>query len=225
VLDRVRSESELDQLRPCDYTVLPGSVVRRRDGIRVHRRRAASFADHETRHGIPVTNITLTLVDLAKTLPSGELEAAVNEAVRLDLIDPDGLRSALAGFRGQRGAPLLRNLLERDAFRLTDSELERRFLRLIRAAGLPVPETGTHVNGYKVDFYWRDLELVVETDGLRFHRTAASQRKDRVRDQAHAAAGTTQLRFAHAQVRYEPQQVISTLTRVIRRLQGDSVNG
>jgi very-short-patch-repair endonuclease len=35
------------------------------------------------------------------------------------------------------------------------------------------------VNGYRIDFYWPDLELVVETDGLRYHRTPEQQAKDR----------------------------------------------
>ena len=36
--------------------------------------------------------------------------------------------------------------------------------------------------------------LVVETDGLRYHRTPAQQSRDRRRDQAHTAAGLTPLR-------------------------------
>jgi very-short-patch-repair endonuclease len=69
-----------------------------------------------------------------------------------------------------------------------------------------------------VDFHWPDLGLVVETDGLRYHRTAAQQTRDRLRDQAHAAAGLTTLRFTHAQVRYEPEHVRATLAKVARRL-------
>jgi very-short-patch-repair endonuclease len=59
---------------------------------------------------------------------------------------------------------------------------------------------------------------VVETDGLRYHRTPAQQARDRLRDQAHAAAGMTHLRFTHAQVRYEPTQVRATLAAVATRL-------
>ena len=101
---------------------------------------------------------------------------------------------------------------------LTDSALERLFLPLARRAGLPPPSAGQIVNGYKVDFYWPDFGLVVETDGLRYHRTPAQQAKDRLRDQAHATAGLTHLRFTHAQVRYEPGHVQETLAAVMRRL-------
>jgi very-short-patch-repair endonuclease len=70
------------------------------------------------------------------------------------------------------------------------------------------------VNGFKVDFYWPDIGLVVETDGLRYHRTPAQQARDHTRDQAHIAAGLISIRFTHAQVRFEPGHVVSTLTAV-----------
>ena len=41
----------------------------------------------------------------------------------------------------------------------------------------------------------------------RYHRTAAQQTRDRLRDQAHSAAGLTPLRFTHAQVAYEAAHV------------------
>jgi very-short-patch-repair endonuclease len=103
-------------------------------------------------------------------------------------------------------------------FRLTDSELERRFLRLVRSAGLPTPQTGRLVSGFRVDFFWPALGLVVETDGLRYHRTPAEQTRDRLRDQAHTAAGLVPLRFTHAQIRFEPDYVVEILRRVTRRL-------
>jgi very-short-patch-repair endonuclease len=112
----------------------------------------------------------------------------------------------------------LRRTLDRRTFRLTDSELERRFLSIVAEAGLSLPQTGRHVDGFKVDFFWADLGLVVETDGLRYHRTAAQQARDRVCDQAHLTAGRTPLRFTHAQVRFQPDRVRSTLTAVAHRL-------
>ena len=75
--------------------------------------------------------------------------------------------------------------------------------------------TGRTLNGFKTDFHWPDLGLVVETDGLRYHRTPAQQARDRVRDQAHAAAGLTPLRFTHEQVRFDPDYVRATLAAVV----------
>ena len=165
-----------------------------------------------------MTSPARTLADLASTVDAAELEVAVNEADRLDLIDPERLRRAVVDMTGNRGVPALRLLLDRRIFRLTDSELERRFLRLVHSARLPRPETRQVVNGIRVDFHWPGLGLIVETDGLRYHRTPSQQARDRLRDQSHTAAGLTTLRFTHAQVRFEPTEVIEVLARVIGRL-------
>jgi very-short-patch-repair endonuclease len=130
-------------------------------------------------------------------------------------------RSARDRLSRRPGERLLRETLDRRTFTLTDSELERRFLPIARRAGLPVPRTGSVINGFKVDFYWPDLGLIVETDGLRYHRTPAQQARDRVRDQAHTAAGFTPLRFTRAQVRFEPADVEATLAAVARRLRAE----
>jgi very-short-patch-repair endonuclease len=70
------------------------------------------------------------------------------------------------------------------------------------------------VNGFRVDFLWPELGLIVETDGLRYHRTPSQQGKDRMRDQTLVAAGFTVLRFTHAQVTFDPDHVLMTLRSV-----------
>lgn len=207
----IRAARRDDQL----HVSVPAHVARRVRGIGVYRRSSPPA----TRHlGIPVTDPVCTLLDLGSLLSADQLETAINEGDKLGLIDPDELRSAVGAARHRRGAPALRSVLDRHTFTLTDSELERRFLPLARAAGLPLPDTGRYRNGFKVDFLWPSLGLVVETDGLRYHRTPAEQARDRLRDQAHAAAGLTPLRFTHAQVAFEPRHVEATLAAVARRL-------
>jgi very-short-patch-repair endonuclease len=148
-----------------------------------------------------------TRVDLARACPAAVLERAVNQADRLDLIDPERLRALLDGLAGHPGVRPLRTLLDRRTFAVTDSRLEQLFLPIARRARLATPVTQAEVNGFRVDFFWPGLGLVVETDGLRYHRTPAQQGRDRLRDQTHTAAGLTVLRFTHAQVRYEPAEV------------------
>jgi very-short-patch-repair endonuclease len=114
----------------------------------------------------------------------------------------------------------LRGILDAQVFISTDSELERWFLPLARRAGLDLPETGCLVNGFRVDFFWAELGLVVETDGLRYHRTPAQQARDKIRDHTHAAAGLTPLRFTHYQIRYQPDYVVGVLERVVKRIRG-----
>lgn len=216
-----RGATELWALLP----ILPGDIDitvpphrhPRRPGIRMHRR-PLDAADVVVEDRIPVTTPTRTLIDIAPTASRDELESALREADKRDLIHPEELRVALDRRRGQRGVGVLRALLDRHTCLLTDSALERLFLPIARRAGLPKPLTQQWVNGFRVDFYWPDLGLVVETDGLRYHRTAQQQTIDRRRDQVHVAAGLTALRFTHAQVRYEPHEVETTLRRVAQRL-------
>jgi very-short-patch-repair endonuclease len=169
--------------------------------------------------GIPITRPIRTIVDMAARLGPDAIERMVNEADRLDLVDPETLRNALGSYRGQRGVARLRAVLDRHTFRLTRSGLERRFLRIVERATMPVPETRQWVNGFEVDFFWPDLGLVVETDGGRYHRMPARQTRDRRRDQTHTVAGLTQLRFTEAQIKFESTYVVETLRRVGGRLE------
>lgn len=165
------------------------------------------------------------LVDLATCLEDEGLEEAVNEADRLGLLDPEELYSAIQSIRKRPGVGRLRALLDRQTYRVTHSVLEREFLRLVPPTGLPLPLTQVNLNGYRVDFYWPQLSLVVETDGLRHHHTTSQQTADRRRDQVLSAAGLTTLRFTTAQVRFEPAQVQTTLTTVARRLAAHAGEG
>lgn len=190
----------------------------KRPGITAHRAVRLDPTDITRRHGIPVTRPARTLVDIAPRLSPRLLEAVINRADKLDLIDPERLLRYAGALPGSPGAAALRALLDRQSFRLTDSELERLFLRLVRKTGMPVPDTRVRLNGYVVDFHWRGLGLVVETDGLRYHRTASTQTRDAQRDRAHAAAGLTTVRFTHHEVRHEPGKVAAELARVVDRL-------
>jgi putative AbiEi antitoxin of type IV toxin-antitoxin system/transcriptional regulator with AbiEi antitoxin domain of type IV toxin-antitoxin system/uncharacterized protein DUF559 len=189
-----------------------------RTGIRSRTRASLPAQDVTLRDGIPVTVPARTLLDLATELDAIALERAVNEADKREVIDPETLRVALDGYAGEPGVRKLRALLDRHTFRLSDSDLEVIFRDVAVAAGLPPPLTKERANGFEVDFLWPDLGLVVETDGLRYHRTAAAQARDRLRDQAHVAAGLTPLRFTHHQVKYEPAHVRKILRTTVRRL-------
>jgi very-short-patch-repair endonuclease len=199
---------------------LPGNRVRLA-GIRSHRRRP--MPPTTTIRSIPVTQPLFTLVDLATQLEDRQLEAAVNEADKLGLIDPHSASATLDAASRRPGIANLRRILTQHT--RTDSDLEREFLRLVKKAGLPKPETQEEVNGYRVDFYWPELGLVVETDGFTYHRTPTQQIRDRERDQAHTRAGLTNLRFANAQVRSDHEAVIATLRAVTEHLRNTPPSG
>lgn len=206
-----------DARGPIELTTV-GSAPVRRPGLRVHRRLSLPPERFVLRKRIPVTDLVQTLVDLAAALNGPALERTINEADRLDLIDPEALRAQLPEHGGEPGVVRLRSRLDRHIFRLTDSELERRFMALVRQAGLPPPLTQQWLNGYRVDFYWPRLGLVVETDGLRYHRTPTAQSRDLRRDRAHVVAGMSRLRFTHWEVVHEAVEVVRTLSGVMAKL-------
>jgi hypothetical protein len=185
-----------------------------RPGIQVHARASLSERSVVRRFGIPVTTPVQTLIDLATELRLLRLERAVNEADKLDLIDPESLRRALDGFVGMPGVRTLRTLLDRHTFRLSDSDLEIYFRPLAIAADFPLPLTKHRVLGYEVDFWFPDHGLVVETDGLRYHRTPSQQARMAKRDQKHVAAGLRVLRFTHWQIAHAPNEVTDVLRQV-----------
>jgi very-short-patch-repair endonuclease len=192
---------------PIEMTV-PGNVVRSRPGIVVHRCRNPR---RRLLHRIPVGDPISVLVDLATCLPDDELEDAVNEADRLDLIRTHRLRPALDGLPHRPGVGRLKALLDAQTFSRAANALERRFLAIVRDAGLPAPATQRQLGPHRVDFFWPERGLVVETDSLRHHRTAAEQEADLRRDQAHGRRGLRTLRFSHAQVFHRPAQVRAVL--------------
>jgi very-short-patch-repair endonuclease len=202
--------------RRIDVTVRRRTKIRRK-GLKVRSRPSLDARSFVHRHGIPVTTPVQTLIDLATELKPLRLERAVNEADKLDLVDPETLRRALDSHRGEPGVKKLATLLDRHTFRLSDSDLEVLFRPIAMAAGLPVPLTKQWVLDYEVDFHFPALDLIVETDGLRYHRTPSQQARMARRDQAHVAAGLRVLRFTHWQIAHAPDEV-TNLLRQIRRL-------
>ncbi|HWC08266.1 MAG TPA: DUF559 domain-containing protein, partial [Solirubrobacterales bacterium] len=188
------------------------------EDIRLRRRPSLPSRDVGALHRIPVTSPVRTMIDLATEQGPKYLLRSINEADKLEVIRADDLRGELEAYAGQPGVKPLRTLLDNDTFVLTQEELERLFLPLAREVGLSLPKTKEIVNDYEVDFFWPDLKLVVETDGLRYHRTPSAQAKDARRDQAHTAAGYARLRFSHHQVKYERGYVRQILAETAARL-------
>ncbi len=207
-----------------EVTVAPARRVRI-DGIKSHRTRRLEGLDVGVCDGIPVTSPARTIIDMAPRLGPIGLEGLIVEADKRDLIDHVSLLRFARSRAGLPGAARVSRLLEAHAFVLTDSELERLFRPIARAAGLPAPQTGARVHGWKVDFYWPQLGLVVETDGLRYHRTPTQQTRDRRRDQTLTAAGLVGLRFTHWQIAHDRRHVTRILRETAMRLDAEVVRG
>jgi very-short-patch-repair endonuclease len=189
---------------------------RGRPGITVHRV-ALNPADISRRHGIPVTSAARTLLDIAATEPTAELERALNEAGLQRRVSPHSLNEQFSRYPHHRGTAALKNAITIEP-RLTRSDLERIALGLIRRARLPEPETNVRVEGHEVDLLWRDHGLIVEIDSWAFHSMRSSFEQDRRRDQRLTTAGYRVIRITDRQLTNEPELVVATLTRALALL-------
>jgi very-short-patch-repair endonuclease len=194
-------------------TVPAGGRRHKTRGVTVHRR-SLRPSDVTRERGIPVTTPLRTIVDLAATSDRREAERLVNAADARNVLRADTLAEELKRMKGQPGVPLLEEILAPSTFVLTDSELERMFLPLVRRAGLPKPQSQRRLGPHRVDFHWPELDLVVEVDSLRYHRTTIQQAEDRARDHIHFLAERQYLRFTHHQIAHDPDYVVAVLTSV-----------
>src|SRR5690606_18651631 len=96
-----------------------------------------------------------------------------------------------------------------------ESELERRFLALVRNHGLPEPERQVDLGDDewigRVDFLFRGARIVVEVDGAEFHDGLLDRRRDEKRDARLAAAGWYVLRFRWSDVVDRPNRVAQAI--------------
>jgi Transcriptional regulator, AbiEi antitoxin/Protein of unknown function (DUF559) len=168
-------------------------------GIRLHTSRSLDAQDTTRHEGIPITTVHRTLLDLAATVRSDQLENALAQAMHLQLYDQRAIDDVIARSNGHRGRSVLKEATRQEP-QITKSMWEVRMLALVRRAGLPEPRCNVALHApdhgeCKPDFYWPAYGLIVETDGWEAHRTLAAFRSDRAKDAALTAAGYKVLRF------------------------------
>jgi very-short-patch-repair endonuclease len=149
----------------------------------VHSTRRLEPVDHVVVDGFRAMSATRTIFDLALARAHPHrIEAAIDSAVRLQLSSPEVLARRLASLRGSGrwGCRLVEDMI-------TDSgghtHLERRFLELVREAGLPTPRMqvvfradGRHVA--RVDFLFDEYAVVVEVSGQKGHASPSERARD-----------------------------------------------
>jgi very-short-patch-repair endonuclease len=198
---------------PVHITASGGS--HRRRGIVFHRRADLDLPG-VVHKGIPVTTPSRTLIDLAATMSARRLRQAVEATDRHRLLDVTELSRLLEASSGRKRTGRLASLLaDHRPLPETRSELERRFLRLCRHAGLPPPAVNVPVAGLEVDFLWPEARLVIELDGYAFHRDRASFERDRRRDAILQLAGYRVLRVTHRRLVEEAASVVAELRTIV----------
>jgi hypothetical protein len=173
--------------------------------------------------GIPTTSATRTVIDLARArVPRVRLEAAIDSAVREGLSAPVVLARRLAELRGpgRWGCRLVDELVI-DAGGTT--MLERRFLTLVREAGLPRPVTqrpyrdeSTARTIARVDFVYEEFCIVIEVSGKKGHSSSSERARDAHRRGELTDIGFRVYEYTWEQVIHRSAYVKSTLTDRLR---------
>jgi hypothetical protein len=166
--------------------------------------------DATTFRGIPITTVARTLVDLAADMTPDELARACHEAGVLHDATPAQVEAVLTRRPASPGAATIRRVLRGDAH-VALSELERRFLALLRENGLALPETNRRAGGRRVDCRWPEHRLTVVLDGYRYHRSRHAWERDRRREREARARGDEFRRYTYGDVVEHPRLMLREL--------------
>jgi hypothetical protein len=192
-----RSAAALWRIRNSARPVVEVIAPRRVDvhGIEAHR---IELPDDEMtiERGIPVTTPARTLFDLAAVISEYHLRAAFQEAEIRRLTSPTSLDALLERYPGRRGTTSLRRIVaEHESQPIPTSLLERRFLALLDAHGLPRPQINRLTDHGEIDATWPEHRLIVECDGFATHGTREAFEPDRAKDRALRVAGWRVIRI------------------------------
>lgn len=190
-------------------------------GVRLEQTLALPDDHHRVVDGIPCTSVARTLFDLCGDVAAGRAERALDNSLVRRIVTLPSLWRVLDELarQGRRGTVLMRSLLtERSvgSYVPPASELEARFVALVREHALPEPERQVDLGDGdrwigRVDFVWRASRLIVEVDGAPYHDGFLDRRRDHERDVALQRAGWTVLRFRWSDVVDRPAEVAATI--------------
>lgn len=211
----------LVQARPRTFHVTATGPRRLRDRapVRVHRARNLVAEDRRVEAGIPLTSVARTYLDLAEVANPRRLPGLLRRGEELEILDYHEVLACCERSRGHKGAKPLTGALarHRPSGRVLRSGVERRFLALVEAAGLPLPATNYVVGAYELDAYWPVAGLAVELDAYETHGTRASFESDRERDAELVAVGITVVRITSFRLEQEPEAIVRQLAELLKQ--------
>lgn len=189
---------------------------RRVQGVKTRRSRIMGPEIGVTCRGVPVTSPARTLVDIAGLLSENALARACHEAGVRYVTTPSDVEAQLARHPKVKGGGKLRRIMRGDA-RVTLSNLESRFLKRLRAAGLPLPLTNRDAGGRRVDCRWAEQRLTVELDSYRYHSSRYAWEQDRRREREAYARGDGFRRYTYGDVVERPELMLAELRKLLTR--------
>jgi very-short-patch-repair endonuclease len=196
-----------------------GLGCRSRKGMRVHRITGVDRSELRRHEGLWLSSPARAVLEVAAVGTKGELVDVIDQGLALRRFTPGDLKMVLERHRGRRGAGRLAEVLADDtAMAISRSRAEKALLRLIRDAGLPMPETNVRFGRFEADFVWPNERVIVELDSATYHSGPGVFERDHEKDLVFRGAGFDVMRPTRAHVVYQGPRVLVLLVKALARL-------
>lgn len=217
-----RSAAFVWGLRKTPPTEVEVSVVGRscwrREGITVHRIKTVGSGEVRRYEDLWVSSPARAVLEVAAVGTRDELIGVIDAGLALRRFTARELKEVLERNRGRRGAARLADVVADDtAMAISRSRAEKAFLRLIRDARLPMPDTNVRFGRFEADFVWREQRLIVELDSATYHSGPGVFQRDHEKDLVFRGAGFDVLRPTCAHVVYEGPRVLVLVVQALAR--------
>jgi REase_MTES_1575 len=195
------------------------------DWLILHKNSSLPPDEVRTLGPLAVTSPARTLLDLGAVIHPREVEHALEDAIRRNLTSWAELNQILArhAASGRNGVGVLRTLLEerspKDA--VLHTRFERRMLKLIKEAGLPLPERQHLVfdaDDYpfaQIDLAYPEIKLGIECDSYKFHSGREAWEANLARRNKLTLLGWYIIHVTWRQLTTRPDKVLDEIRRGI----------
>jgi hypothetical protein len=187
---------------------------RRDKRLRIHR--GDKLLPQDTTHveNIPVTSGSRTILDLAET---GPVIREVERAEALGIFDLVAMNELLARGNGRRGVNRVRDAIARWQPTWTRSDMEDQMLTICDSIDAPRPDVNVWFPDLQieVDFLWRALGLIIETDSQEHHASPSAREADYRRDSRLRGLGWRVERFTWREIFREPERVREVISAAV----------
>lgn len=176
------------------------------------KRRTFPTEDLTTVRGLPVTDLPLTVLQVAAEHETGI--AIMDRALQERRVHLTDLRRSLERNAGSFGMHRARILLEA-AEDPSESEAERLFVRLLKEYNIDGWTQQIPFCGYRLDFAWIDEQIGVEIHGWKFHKNHDRWDRDQKKANQLALMSWLPLSFSWARLVTEPDACMRELIEAI----------
>jgi predicted transcriptional regulator of viral defense system len=192
------------------HVVVPGSNTRQpTTELYIHRTRYLPPGHITTLKNVPVTSLARTIVDCAQHLAASRALRVLDSCSASARTWQDIHRTAERLSNGRAGVRVIADTTAPDGAERMRSMLERHARDALKTFGVPEGQWNRTIHDdhgriREVDLCYADARLIVELDGLAYHRGPLAGQRDRETDRRLLLAGWRVLRFTWQDVIERP---------------------